>query len=129
MFLKPCLKLLSMGNVKYIISQCFKRPLLPRIPPIKIFRAITEIRVCEPAPIDGNVEVDELALICAFIQEIEPERIFEFGTFDGRTTLNMAVASPDNALVYILEIKSVQCSGNPRPTSVIMPDNEALSIP
>jgi predicted O-methyltransferase YrrM len=48
--------------------------------------------------------MDELALVNALIQKHKPKKIFEFGTFDGRTTLNMAAASPDNALVYTLDL-------------------------
>ncbi len=87
-----------MKNLHFIISQWFKRPLLPRIPPVKFLRGIGDVRICAPAPTDGNIELNELVLICALIQKLEPGKIFEFGTFDGRTTLNLAASSPENTL-------------------------------
>lgn len=44
----------------------------------------------EDAPVDGNVSRDELEIISRLVAYLKPQNIFEFGTFDGRTTINMA---------------------------------------
>jgi predicted O-methyltransferase YrrM len=67
--------------------------------------------ICQPGPIElveikpenGNVSVLELAILAKLIVRFKPRRIFEFGTFDGRTTLNMAVNAPA-ATVYTLDL-------------------------
>lgn len=67
--------------------------------------------ICRPGPIElieikpqnGNVSVLELAILAKLIVQYKPRRIFEFGTFDGRTTLNMAANAPD-ATVYTLDL-------------------------
>lgn len=56
--------------------------------------------------VDGNVSERELLAICRLVKDDRPERLFEFGTFDGRTTLNMAVNGAPNAMVYTLDLPS-----------------------
>ncbi len=53
---------------------------------------------------DGNVTDRELITICRIVRDRHPERLFEIGTFDGRTTLNMAVNAAPTALVYTLDL-------------------------
>ena len=54
--------------------------------------------------VDGNVNERELVTICRVVRSLNPRRIFELGTFDGRTTLNLAAnASPDSE-VYTLDL-------------------------
>jgi len=54
--------------------------------------------------VDGNVTDRELVGICRIVKNLEPARVFEFGTFDGRTTLNMAVNAGAAAKVYTLDL-------------------------
>lgn len=54
----------------------------------------------------GNVTVDELAVIALTCQWLKPTVLFEFGTFNGRTTLNLAANSPAHATVYTLDLAS-----------------------
>ncbi|MBA2707241.1 MAG: class I SAM-dependent methyltransferase [Gemmatimonadaceae bacterium] len=65
-------------------------------------RALLDIRELEAA--DGNVTEGELITICRMVQNTAPRSIFEFGTFDGRTTLNMAHNSPAGSRVYTLDL-------------------------
>jgi len=47
-----------------------------------------------PVKSDGNVRISELGVICRFARGLsEGGTIFEIGTFDGRTTLNLALNS------------------------------------
>ena len=54
--------------------------------------------------VDGNVTDRELVNICRIVRNLEPEGLFEFGTFDGRTTLNMAVNAREDAAIYTLDL-------------------------
>jgi predicted O-methyltransferase YrrM len=54
---------------------------------------------------NGNVRVSELAVLAALAADREPgDGIFEIGTFDGRTSLNLAINSPDQCQVYTLDL-------------------------
>jgi predicted O-methyltransferase YrrM len=53
---------------------------------------------------DGNVSLFELVTITTLIQTHAPQNLFEIGTFDGRTTLNMAANAPAGARVYTLDL-------------------------
>ncbi len=54
--------------------------------------------------VDGNVTERELIAICRLIRSAQPAKLFEIGTFDGRTTLNMAVNAAPGATVHTLDL-------------------------
>ena len=56
------------------------------------------------APVDGNVTPYEIDVIAALVKTHEPMVLFEIGTFDGRTSLNMAANAPAGATVYTLDL-------------------------
>lgn len=51
---------------------------------------------------DGNVNLTELAVLNGLCRTYRPKEIFEIGTFDGRTTLNLALNSDAN--VHTLDL-------------------------
>lgn len=53
-----------------------------------------------------NISLQELLVICAITKLQRPDSVFEFGTFDGRTTLHLAMNAPTNAKVYTLDIQA-----------------------
>lgn len=69
------------------------------------------IRVLEPEPCDGNVSVLELVVLNHLIRQMAPRALFEFGTFDGRTTLNMAANAPPDARVYTIDLPPAALGG------------------
>src|ERR1700733_484438 len=54
--------------------------------------------------IDGNVSDFEIDVINRLVKYNDPKTIFEIGTFDGRTTLNMASHSGQDARVFTLDL-------------------------
>ena len=54
---------------------------------------------------EGNVSPIELFYISMLIRYFNPEKIFEIGTFDGNTTLQMAINSGNKAKIFTLDIK------------------------
>jgi predicted O-methyltransferase YrrM len=76
---------------------------LPRITVEQIAGDAT-IHVRSPVPADGNVTLLELVVINALVTRRRPRRLFEIGTFDGRTTLNLAANAADDAIVYTLDL-------------------------
>lgn len=99
-----------------MISRHFGYPPLPKtvpleIPVIRFDQWITQsepVRILSMDYAKGNVSLTELLIIAQVIAVLKPKRIFEFGTFDGRTTMNMAANSPENAVVYTLDLPQTQ---------------------
>lgn len=52
----------------------------------------------------GHINRDELVFISSLVRWLEPNKIFEIGTFDGLTTINMAINAPSNSEIYTLDI-------------------------
>ncbi|MDZ4288074.1 MAG: class I SAM-dependent methyltransferase [Prosthecobacter sp.] len=62
-------------------------------------------KIWETDKSNGNVRVSELAVLAALAADCEAgASIFEIGTFDGRTTLNLAMNSPASCEVYTLDL-------------------------
>ncbi|WP_428659598.1 class I SAM-dependent methyltransferase [Runella sp.] len=49
----------------------------------------------------GHITEFELKVICQIVQKYQPKHIFEIGTFEGRTTLNMALNAPDARILTL----------------------------
>ncbi|MBL7131185.1 MAG: class I SAM-dependent methyltransferase [Candidatus Omnitrophica bacterium] len=78
-----------------------------KLPPIgysEIIPELLEIKLIELDGGSGGVSHKELIIISAFIRFYEPKNVFEIGTFNGRTTLNMAANSLEDAIVYTLDL-------------------------
>jgi predicted O-methyltransferase YrrM len=52
----------------------------------------------------GNLTTDELAAMALICQWLKPSVVFEFGTFNGRTTLNLAANTPAETKIYTLDL-------------------------
>lgn len=63
-------------------------------------------RILEPEHADGNVSLTELICIDGLVVSHQPMRIFEIGTFDGRTSLNMIANAPPEARLWTLDLPS-----------------------
>jgi predicted O-methyltransferase YrrM len=83
---------------------------IPSLDPAKVIGEEPSIQICEAGFANGNVTPLELIIIDQLIAKHSPERLFEIGTFDGRTTLNMAVNSRAGAHVYTLDLPGEQAS-------------------
>ncbi|MFN2370823.1 MAG: class I SAM-dependent methyltransferase, partial [Candidatus Krumholzibacteriia bacterium] len=65
----------------------------------------TKVAIFAPKKVDGNVTLIELAMTSAFAGAAEPgTTLFEIGTFDGRTTLNLAGNAPNGCSVVTLDL-------------------------
>ncbi len=63
------------------------------------------IKILESRKNNGNIRISELGILCALASECEEgSNLFEIGTFDGRTTLNLAYASPNSCFVHTLDL-------------------------
>lgn len=53
---------------------------------------------------NGNLSPYEVMAIAALIADRRPMRLLEIGTFDGNTTLQMALNAPMNALIHTIDL-------------------------
>ena len=61
-----------------------------------------KVNIIQPYQVDGNVRLRELAVLNALCSKLNPKNIFEIGTLNGRTALNLSINS--HADVYTLDI-------------------------
>ncbi|MDO9464983.1 MAG: class I SAM-dependent methyltransferase [bacterium] len=77
------------------------------IPNVKLSDLILEdvlINICKERKVDGNVSLYELIVINSLIQSYNPSKLFEIGTFNGRTTCNMSANCSPESTVYTLDL-------------------------
>ena len=80
---------------------------------------------CEPIELmdfagrNGNVTLAELSALCASVRRSKPATLLEIGTFDGNTTLQLALNSPEDARVFTLDLPSDPASAE----STLEPDD------
>jgi predicted O-methyltransferase YrrM len=53
---------------------------------------------------DGNVTPDELKALASLSARFKPQNIFEIGTFDGRTSLNLIANAAPDAKLFTLDL-------------------------
>ncbi len=70
----------------------------------RIIRFKYPVSLLNDQAIDGNVSLKELIIISALIRHKKPKNLVEIGTFDGNTTLHMALNAPKGAIVHTLDL-------------------------
>lgn len=78
--------------------------MLPGIDYEELISEIPDIKLYELNGSVGNVSLKELVLMNALIRIHKPMNIFEIGTFDGRTTLNIAANSQTDSKIFTLDL-------------------------
>jgi predicted O-methyltransferase YrrM len=53
----------------------------------------------------GNVSIEELCKICLIVKWLKPNRILEMGTYNGMTTLQMALNAPKKCQTFTLDLE------------------------
>lgn len=84
---------------------------LPVVPMGQICSFGIPIRIVEPSGRDGNVSLVELVVLNHLVAQRSPQTIFELGTFDGRTTINLAANAPHDARVFTIDLPKSQMQG------------------
>jgi len=89
------------------------KPILPEKKISKTVGDLLTITVCEPDEVDGNVTLTELVVLDGLVRRHAPARVLEIGTFDGRTTLNLASNTSPNAEIHTLDLPQSQVGALP----------------
>jgi SAM-dependent methyltransferase len=86
---------------------------IPSVPPSAAAEESLAVEIREPEAGSGNVSLLELLIIARIVRSTGPRAIFEIGTFDGRTTLNLSANAPEGAKVFTLDL-SPEAGGRTR---------------
>lgn len=78
--------------------------LLPRVSVDALSPDSTRVEIAAVDSVDGNVTDRELITIARLVAALGAKDIFEFGTFDGRTTLNLANNAGSDSRVVTLDL-------------------------
>lgn len=77
--------------------------IVPTVPLSSLVDTRTSVELAETDWRQGNATLTELMVLARFAKTFNPSTIFEIGTFDGRSTLNIALNAP-GARVYTLDL-------------------------
>lgn len=78
--------------------------LIPQINYHQLFKTEPVIKLLHPEPVDGNTTLFELVVMSKIVKISKVTRAFEIGTFNGRTTLNIAANMPVSGKVWTLDL-------------------------
>lgn len=93
-----------LGQLRGKNSQFLQPTHLPQVA-WKDCTSVRAIRIREPEKSNGNVRISEVGILSALAAECdEGSNLFEIGTFDGRTALNLALNSPAQCTIYTLDL-------------------------
>lgn len=96
------------------------RPIIPTTDISEIITKDIPIHILKARGLGGEVSLAELVMINQLIKRFNPRRIFEFGTFMGRTTVNMAANSKKETVIFTLDLPKK----NINPTILKLDDRE-----
>src|SRR5260221_9343304 len=77
---------------------------LPVLPLGSVLQSKLDLTLLEPLAEGGNVSMLELMIIANLAKQATPPTAFEIGTFDGRTTLNIAANLKTPGSVFTLDL-------------------------
>ena len=69
-----------------------------------IVPGLIEINLLEKDNVDGNISLSELCCISSIIKYYKIKNVFEIGTFDGRTTVNICANCEDEPNIQTLDL-------------------------
>jgi predicted O-methyltransferase YrrM len=82
----------------------FKMKSLPKIALDELIQGNSEIILKNFNIREGNISAYELLVIASLISLRQPVNLLEIGTFDGNTTLQMAVNAPSRSVVHTIDL-------------------------
>lgn len=96
-------------SIGFLYAQgSLRKASLPMISADDLYDKNTEIKLLNFNVREGNVTHLELLIISSLIASKSPLNLLEIGTFDGNTTLQMALNSPAKAIVHTIDLGNGQ---------------------
>ena len=85
----------------------FQSP-LPAVSPEALIGEAAELTLYQIAARPGNTSLTEQIVLARQVESRQPRALFEFGTFDGRTSLNLVAHAAPDAHLYTLDLPAEQ---------------------
>ena len=109
LFTLGCLSRRHRGFIQTIAAHFGSRPRrvaqeLPVMPLDEVLPSDLRQTLVEASVANGNVSFLELCVINQLVRQRQPATIFELGTFDGRTTLNLAANTPPETRLWTVDL-------------------------
>ena len=77
---------------------------LPQVELATLLDGRVPVAVSEIDAVDGNTSLPELLVLATLVRRCKPGRMFEIGTFDGRTSVNLVSNAPADAELLTLDL-------------------------
>ena len=81
---------------------------IPSVPASDLFAEPLEVRLIDVDQREGNTTLGEQVLIIALARSRRVRRVFEFGTFDGKTSANLAANLGPEAEIVTIDLQAAQ---------------------
>ena len=97
--------------LQIMVAFLYKNSIKQPIPSLPLQELIKKNLMCHlfPAPLeDGNLSAEELIAISSLIQTNSPKNLVEIGTFNGLTTLHMALNTSQEAKIHTLDLSTLK---------------------
>lgn len=85
-------------------KSCLKKHELKKISIEDFLGKQIKVTLSSQLPRNGNMSLEEILVICSIVKTYQPKSILEIGTFNGLTTLNMALNSPVDTKINTLDL-------------------------
>jgi predicted O-methyltransferase YrrM len=99
--LKYAISYLNEKSANFEINSLSPAEFIKKSPPIKLMHF--DLR-------EGNLTYKELIILSTLVKFYEPKNILEIGTFNGVTTLHLAMNSPDDSKIQTLDLVKISPS-------------------
>ena len=93
----------TLREVRVEVSRRVKpgKMLLPAVSAVEFLSTPLNVRLIDLERADGNTTIEEQIIIVSLATQRRVKALFEFGTFDGTTTANLATNLPDSEILTI----------------------------
>jgi predicted O-methyltransferase YrrM len=98
----------KMGNLAIEWEWQHQPARLPKVKLEEVSASAPDVLCSLSASEFGETPVEDVVALCTLVKSTSPQRLFEFGTFTGRTTLNLAINAPKGSHVFTLDLSDEQ---------------------
>lgn len=93
------------SSVEFLYAEgILKKGGIAKRPVDQLFDIKKEVKLQNYGTREGNVTYYELLVLSSIVANSAPQRLLEIGTFDGNTTLQMALNAPSNATLHTIDL-------------------------
>lgn len=85
-------------------QNCIKQYKIPRISFDSLIDEDQKNEISSFLPKNGNMSMQEIVVLSALVKRYNPQRILEIGTFNGLSTLNMALNTCPTTTIHTLDL-------------------------